>query len=130
MSDDRSKVDPAKFGFTERRASSRRGGPGKLAFDDRGNAQYAWTDDRMMEEGEHADTRRQRALAVANLVLMDDEPPSVNGKKVALNKAGKRIGYNPYDSGLIQRVGYKKTRDLRALSKWIAARNKPADKED
>lgn len=83
----------------------------------------------MMEEGEDADTRRLRALSIANLVLMDDEP-APSSKKVALNKAGKRIGYNPYDSGLIQRPGYKKTRDLRALSKWIAARNKPAEQDD
>jgi len=123
-----SKVDPEMFGFSERRVASRNERPGNLAFDDRGNAQYAWHDDRMMEEGEHADSRRMRALTVPNLVLMDDDPPP--GKKVSLNKSGARIGYNPYDSGLLQKPGFKKTRNLRALSKWIEARKRPADQEE
>jgi len=83
----------------------------------------------MMEESEDANSRRLRALSVANLVLMDDDPPPP-GKKVSLNKSGLRIGYNPYDSGLIQKPGFKKTKNLRALSKWIEARNKPADQDD
>jgi hypothetical protein len=127
--DVRSKTNPEKFGFTERRAKRRIEGPGNLAFDDRGNAQYAWRDERMLEDSEDGDTRRHRALSVANLVLVDDEPPP-EGKKVAVNKSGKRIGYNPYDSGLIQRAGYKRTRNLRALSKWIAMQNKPASTDD
>jgi hypothetical protein len=121
----RSKVNPTKFGFAERRVSPRREQPGKLAFDDRGNAQYEWRDDRMMEEGEDAETRRLRALSVANLVLVDDEPPP-EAKKVPLNKRGVRQGYNPYDSGMLKKDAYKKPRDLRALSKWIEMQNKPA----
>jgi hypothetical protein len=124
----RSKVNPEKFGFAERRRSARREQPGKLAFDDRGNAQYEWRDDRMMEEGEHADTRRLRALSVANLVLVDDEPPPAE-KKVGLNKRGVKQGYNPYDSGMLKKDLYKKPKDLRALSKWIAMQNKPAQQE-
>jgi hypothetical protein len=123
-----SKFNPAKFGFTERRVSPQRGKPGAVAFDDRGNAQYAWRDERMMADGEDAETRRLRSLAVANLVLVDDDTP-VEGKKVSLNKIGVRVGYNPYDSGLLQKR-YKKTRDLRALSKWIETRNKSADEQD
>ena len=125
MSDEiRSKVNPAKFGFAERRVSPRREQPGKLAFDDRGNAQYAWQDDRMMEEGGDADMRRLRALSVANLVLVDDEPPP-EGKKVSMNKRGVRQGYNPYDSGMLKKDKFKRPKDLRALSKWIEMQNKP-----
>lgn len=124
----RSKVNPEKFGFAERRRSPRREQPGKLGFDDRGNAQYEWRDDRMMEEGEDADSRRQRALAVANLVLVDDEPPP-SEKKVGLNKRGVKQGYNPYDSGMLKKDKYKKVKDLRALSKWIEMQNKPAQPE-
>ena len=129
MSDDiRSKVNPEKFGFAERRRSSRREQPGKLGFDDRGNAQYEWRDERMMEEGEDGESRRLRALAVANLVLVDDEPAAID-KKVALNKRGVKQGYNPYDSGMLKKDAYKKPKDLRALSKWIAMQNKPAQQE-
>ncbi len=130
MSDEvRSKVNPSKFGFAERRVSPRREDPGKLAFDDRGNAQYAWVDERMLEEGEDADTRRLRALSVANLVLVDDEPPP-DAKQVALNMLGVRQGYNPYDSGMLKKDAYKKPRNLRALSQWIEMQNKPAESEE
>lgn len=129
MSDEiRSKVNPAKFGFAERRTSPRRERPGALSFDDRGNAQYAWRDERMMEEGEHADSRRLRALSVPNLVLVEDEPPA-EGRKVSLNKRGVKQGYNPYDSGMLKKDQHKKPRDLRALSKWIEMQNKPAVRE-
>lgn len=121
----RSKVNPAKFGFAERRVKPRVEQPGKIAFDDLGNAQYAWGDDRMMEEGDRGDSRRLRALSIANLVLVDDEP-AAEGKKVALNKRGVKQGYNPYDSGMLKKERYKKTRDLRSLSKWIEMQNKPA----
>jgi hypothetical protein len=127
--ENRSKVEPEKFGFSERRNSPKREQPGKLAFDDRGNAQYAWQDDRMMEDGEDADTRRLRALAVANLVLVDDEPAPIN-KQAPLNKKGVRQGYNPYESGMLKKDAYKKPKDLRALSKWIEMQNKPAQSTD
>ena len=125
----RTKIDPAKFGFTERRKASRSERPGELAWDDRGNALYAWRDDRMLEDGEDAETRRLRALSVANLVLVDDTPPA-DGKKIALNKQGVRQGYNPYDSGMLRKESYRKPRDLRALSKWIEMQNKPAKLEE
>jgi hypothetical protein len=123
-----SKVDPKKFGFAERR-KLRRERPGEFAFDDRGNAQYAWKDERMMEDGEDADSRRLRALSVANLVLVEDDAPP-EGKKVSLNKKGVRVGYNPYDSGLLQKKAYKKTRNLRMLSKWIEAKNRPLEPDE
>jgi hypothetical protein len=126
VSDDKAKpkINPADFGFTERRRTPRREQPGKVAFDDLGNAQYSWRDERMLEEGVEADTRRLRALSVANLVLVDDEP-SAEDKKISLNKKGVRQGYNPYDSGMLKKDAYKKPRDLRALSKWIEMQNKP-----
>ena len=130
MSDDvRSKVNPEKFGFAERRSSPRREGPGQLSFDDRGNAQYAWRDERMLEDSEEAETRRQRALSVANLVLVDDDPPA-EGKKISLNEKGTRQGYNPYDSGMLKKDSYRKPKNLRALSKWIEMQNRPAPSGD
>ena len=129
MSSEKRKVDPTKFGFTERRKSPKREQPGNVAWDDLGNAVYTWRDESMLEEGEQADTRRLRALSVANLVLVDDEPPPDN-KRISLNKKGVRQGYNPYDSGMLKKDTYRKPRDLRALSKWIEMQNKPKPEED
>ena len=83
----------------------------------------------MLEDGTDADTRRQRALSVANLVLVDDEPPP-DLKTIATNKKGLRLGYNPYDSGRLAKDKYKKPRDLRALSQWIEAQKKAASNQD
>jgi hypothetical protein len=118
-----SKADLAKLGFAERRVDSKRGKPGDVGFDDLGNALYQWKDDRMMEEGDVADQRRQRALSVANLVLVDDEPPP-DIKTITANKKGLRVGYNPYDSGQLKKEAWKKPRDLRALSQWIEAQKR------
>ncbi len=118
------KVDLAELGFSERRTSPQRGKPGDVGFDDQGNALYQWKDDRMLEEGNDADSRRQRALSVANLVLVDDEPPP-DLKTITTNKRGLRVGYNPYDSGRLNKEKWKKPRDLRALSKWIESQRGP-----
>ena len=114
--------------LTERRSRARRDQPGRIGFDDLGNAQYQWTDERMLEESEDGDTRRQRALSVANLVLMDDDPPP--GKAVVTNTHGLRVGYNPYDSGQLTRASARKPRDLRALSKWIEAQKRAAANQE
>ena len=117
------KVNLAELGFEERRVKSKRGKPGDVGFDDLGNALYQWKDDSMLEEGDAADQRRQRALSVANLVLVDDEPPP-DIKTIAANKKGLRVGYNPYDSGQLKKEKWKKPRDLRALSQWIEAQKR------
>ena len=119
------KIELADLGFAERRTSPARGKPGDVGFDDLGNALYQWKDERMLEDGDDADTRRQRALSIANLVLVDDEPPP-DLKTIATNNKGLRLGYNPYDSGRLAKDKYKKPRDLRALSQWIEAQKKAA----
>lgn len=83
----------------------------------------------MLEDGVDADTRRQRALSIANLVLVDDEPPP-DLKTITTNKRGLTLGYNPYDSGRLAKEKYKKPRDLRALSQWIEAQKKAASNQD
>jgi len=124
------KIDLAELGFSERRTRPQRGKPGDVGFDDLGNALYQWKDDRMLEEGVDADTRRQRALSVPNLVLMDDEPPP-DLKTITTNTKGLRVGYNPYDSGRLNKEKWKKPRDLRALSQWIEAqKNAGAAQQD
>jgi hypothetical protein len=122
------KVDLAQLGFAERRTTPARGKPGDVGFDALGNALYQWKDDRMLEEGEEASSRRQRALSIANLVLVDDEPPP-DIKTITANKKGLRVGYNPYDSGRLKKEAWKKPRDLRALSQWIEAQKRAGAKE-
>jgi hypothetical protein len=128
-SNSKGKLDLAELGFAERRTSPSRGKPGDVGFDDLGNALYQWKDDRMLEDGVDADTRRQRALSIANLVLVDDEPPP-DLKTITTNKRGLTLGYNPYDSGRLAKEKYKKPRDLRALSQWIEAQKKAASNQD
>jgi hypothetical protein len=122
------KLDLAELGYAERRTRPTRGKPGDVGFDDLGNALYQWKDDRMLEDGVDADTRRQRALSIANLVLVDDEPPP-DLKTINTNKKGLRLGYNPYDSGRLSKEQWKKPRDLRALSQWIEAQKRAGNQE-
>lgn len=96
--------------------------PGHIAFDDRGNAVYEWDNDGLNEEGEDGERRRQRALHHPGLSLTEDEPP-VNAP-IRNNTKGLRLGYNPYDSGLLPKKQRGRKRDLRELSKWIETRRK------
>lgn len=96
--------------------------PGKIAFDDRGNAVYAWNDDRYAVDGEDGERARRRALAHPGLALMDDEPRA--NAPISNNAKGLRLGYNPYESGLLAKKEWKKKRDLRELSKWLEQKRK------
>ena len=122
----------AELGYAERRVRPRGAKAGQVGFDDQGNAQFQW-DQTLLGEGAEHDSKRERALTIANLVLVDDEPPP-DGRSIAVNKKGLRVGYNPYDSGRLEKQKWRKTRDLRALSKWIEAQRKlgqePKDGDD
>ena len=99
--------------------------PGHIGFDDRGNAVYEW-DGTLTEEGEAGDRARNKALANPGLAIVDEEAPA--NAPIRSNPKGLRVGYNPYESGLLARKGQKKKRDLRELSKWMEAkRNAKAD---
>src|SRR5689334_907353 len=76
---------------------------GRVRFDDRGNATW--------------ETWRGRRLEHPGLALADEEP-SPDGP-VRVNTKGGRIGYNPYDSGMVKKKDEDKPKkkDLRALSK-------------
>jgi len=92
--------------------------PGHIEFDDRGNAIYQWSDADLTMEGEVGDRLRNMALEHPGLSLMDDTPPA-NGP-IVVNEKAQRLGYNPYESGMIKKnMPKKKSTDLRALSKWI-----------
>ena len=96
------------------------GKPGQIAFDDRGNAVYEWQGDGLTEDGEAGERARDRALAHPGLAIVDDEAPA--NAPIRSNPKGLRHGYNPYESGLLARKGASKKKDLRELSKWMAAK--------
>ncbi len=102
---------------TSRPAEAQPGKPGHIAFDDRGNAIYEWDADYLSEDSEAAERARRRALSHPGLSLVDDEPEA--NAPIRNNTKGARLGYNPYESGLLSRKEDKRTRDLRELSKWI-----------
>lgn len=94
--------------------------PGQIAFDDRGNAVYEWQDGKLNEDGEAGERARNKALAHPGLAIVDDEGPA--NAPIRSNPKGLRNGYNPYESGLLNRKGPARKRDLRELSKWMEAK--------
>lgn len=93
--------------------------PGRISFDDRGNAVFEWTDTALTEEGELADYQRVGALAPEDLTLADE-----SGVRDTVNRQGPKLGYNPYQSGMLAADRSKKKRDIRALSNWIQLKKK------
>lgn len=105
--------------------------PGTITHDERGNAQFEWQGDRLNEDSELGDKLRKRALTHHGLSIVEDEPPA--NAPIRQNPKGLRVGYNPYESGMLAKKEWKPKRDLRELSKWIEARKKlerkPSDDE-
>jgi hypothetical protein len=95
--------------------------PGQIAFDDRGNAVYSWSD-HLTEDGENGERARRDALDHPGLSMVDDEPHA--NAPIRQNRQGHRVGYNPYESGLLARKAPPKKRDLRELSKWLEMKRK------
>ncbi len=96
--------------------------PGHLGVDDRGNVTWEWADDEALQADDtFGATTRLKALSDPSLQLSEDDGPTSakepNPKKL-------KTGYNPYDSGALGKVGRKKSKNLRELSKWIELRRK------
>lgn len=98
--------------------------PGHIAFDDRGNAIYEWSDETLSEDGAAGERARRQALEHPGLSLMEDEPRP--GTPIRNNPAGLRKGYDPYESGVLGPKPRTRKRDLRELSKWIENKRKLA----
>jgi hypothetical protein len=95
-------------------------GAGRINFDDRGNAFFEWRDDLLGEDNDAAQRRRDQALESPGLSLVDD------GLPLCKDPAPRdcRSGYNPYESGVLDRKAPPKKRDLRELSRWIEAKRR------
>ena len=90
--------------------------PGKVRFDDRGNAFYQWSEP-LAADNQQAETLRARALTNPTLALIDDSPDQ--GSTSIMNAKGLRLGYNPYQSGQLSGKSATRKHDIRELSKWI-----------
>lgn len=110
--------DSKKMGYRLRPRTVEPQQPGRIKFDDRGNAIYAWNEDQLSLEGEEGERARRKALEHPGLAMVEDEP-AVNAP-IQHNARGLKVGYNPYESGLLaQKEEPKKKTDLRELSKWL-----------
>ena len=97
--------------------NDRQPAPGKVRFDERGNAIYDWGDDKLQQDGKQAEQLRERALIDPTLKLVDED---CNGNALDIrNDKGLIRGYNPYQSGQLGGKQTAKKRDMRELSKWI-----------
>jgi hypothetical protein len=99
--------------------------PGKIAFDDRGNALFEWSNDLLADDSDIGERRRDQALDHPGLAIADEEP-AADGP-IRVNPKGLRLGYNPYESGLLAKKEWKRKRDLHELSRWIDMKRKLND---
>lgn len=118
--------DLKKLGFRLRPRTVEPQQPGRIEFDDRGNAIYAWNEDQLSLEGEEGERARRNALDHPDLAMVEDEPAT--GAPIQHNADGLRLGYNPYESGLLPQKEVPKKRDLRELSKWLEMKRRIGSK--
>lgn len=120
--------DLKKIGYRLRPRTVEPRQPGRIAFDERGNAIYAWNEDHLSVDGEEGERARRKALEHPGLSMIDEEP--VNNAPIQNNAKGLRVGYNPYESGLLPpKQQTKKKTDLRELSKWLELKKRAESKE-
>jgi hypothetical protein len=103
--------------------------PGRISTDDRGNATWEWKDEGdLLADDTLGAAERVRALVDPSLKVTDDDDDP--GNPIKSNPKGLKTGYNPYNSGALGKQSWKKKKNLRELSKWIALKKKTATKEE
>ena len=107
----------AGYRLRPRAVDSNQPQPGRISFDVRGNAIYEWNEDALALDGEEGARARRKALDNPGLSMAEDEPKPDTA--IQNNAKGLRLGYNPYESGLLPRKQVAKKTDLRQLSKWL-----------
>jgi hypothetical protein len=101
-------------------AEEQRLGRGKIEFDDLGNA--IWVPTATAVSGDVM----MRLLDDPTLAISEDYSQN-SSRVVKKNPSGIKKGYDPYDSGLLAKKQFKKTKDLRKLSTWIQSRKPKED---
>lgn len=102
--------------------------PGTIKFDVHGNAVLEWNDARLNEDSPTGERLRGKALSHEGLTIVDDDVPA--NAPIKPNPKGLRIGYNPYESGMLAKKERKKKVDLEQLSKVIELQRKMKNKTE
>jgi hypothetical protein len=102
--------------------------PGKIAHDARGNAVLEWNDPRLNDDSVTGERLRGKALSHAGLSIVEDDVPA--NAPIRPNPKGLRVGYNPYESGMLASKDRKKKVDLEQLSKVLELKRRMQNKKE
>jgi hypothetical protein len=111
--------DTGKFVSPVDMVAMERSGIGKIEYDDQGNAVFV-----PFKALTSADAL-SRLLNDPTLALSEEARSAIG--RLQPNPQGVVKGYDPYDSGMLNKDKRKQKKDLRALSKWITAKKQPPE---
>ena len=101
---------------------------GRVQFDDRGNAIWEWSV-ATGKFGHEVSTQRLQKLEHPALSLAEDAPTPAD--RVKSNPLGTVKGYNPYDSGkLDKKPEAARKKDLHRLSEWLKLKKQATGNRD
>jgi hypothetical protein len=101
---------------------------GRVQFDDRGNAIWEWSV-ATGKFGHEVSTERLQKLEHPALSLAEDAPKPMGHVKP--NPQGTVKGYNPYDSGkLDKKPEAARKKDLHRLSEWLKLKKQAGNRDD
>jgi hypothetical protein len=101
---------------------------GRVQFDDRGNAIWEWSV-ATGAFGREVSTERLQKLEHPALSLAEDAPTPFH--QVKPNPQGTVKGYNPYDSGkLDKKPDAARKKDLHRLGEWLKLKKQAAGNRD